>query len=116
MYSILNKTWNEVLSSELDFKCNSMKRIIEMEGKDMADSYSNESVILIFYNLYTGEPMMLAEKVPNHPDSITIDPTMIDCGHFNVNVEEVEEDVDCKEIILVRKDIIKALHDEESDA
>lgn len=116
MYSILNMSWSDVLNSDLYFKCNSQKRIIEMNGADMEDFFSKESSILIFYNLHTKLPMMLVEKVFFHEKPIEISKSDLSCKGFNVTVNEVEDDADCKEIVLVHTDILSAIRAEELNA
>lgn len=64
MYNDLLKTsWDDMMYSEYEFKSNSEKRIVEMVGNQFDENDS--SLIVIYYNMFTGYPMILIQRY-NH--------------------------------------------------
>lgn len=63
MYNVLEKTWSEMMDSELSFKSSWRVNTIEMKGSDVDGSYAEDSSILIVYNVATGFPILLVERM-----------------------------------------------------
>lgn len=112
-YGILNMDWKEVLTSEYFFKSNSRRRVIEMVGKDLEDSISDESAVLIVYDMLSDKPILLVEKFHHKIQSdILIGLSDKIPEKFNVNIEEGEDsDGSYTEVVLVRKSLQNTLTD-----
>ncbi len=61
----LKLTWNEVMDSDYYYKSNTAKHVIQIAGSEIGDDYI--PVILIYYNYYTGRPMVVTLRCkPEH--------------------------------------------------
>lgn len=49
---IVSKKWDEVMASEFDFKSNTGHHVVELGGEELG--YPAGSLIVLYYNLYTG--------------------------------------------------------------
>ena len=115
-YSILKLSWTEMSMSDYFYKSNSRRKVIEMEGVDCADSVSNESAIVIMYNMMTGCPLVLTEKFYGELDKNVVN--NLDeavSAKFNVTVETGEDgDGKYTEIICIRKSFYDAVTESEN--
>lgn len=57
----LRLTWNEVQDSEYRFKSNNAKHVIQLEGTEIGGPLG--SLLLTYYNLHTGTPMIAVWRV-----------------------------------------------------
>lgn len=64
-------SWNEMQNSEYYFKSNTGKHVIEIPANEFNEG--DDSIILMYYNVYNGEPMILlhhfdrCDIIPEHP-------------------------------------------------
>lgn len=110
MYSVLNLSWNEMMNADYSYKSNTHHKVVEFEKGSEIQGYCDDSVILIYYNMYTSLPMILIEKVPS---GIPLTKEDVKSrlgdnlnGLFHVNVVEEE---DSNQIILTRRDLYDAI-------
>lgn len=54
---LLSRTWEDIMEADYIFKSNTGKHVIELPASSIG--LSDDSIILIYYNVYTGEPMIL---------------------------------------------------------
>lgn len=52
---VLKLSWEELMDSELDFKSNNVKHVAQFDGECVGVS---GGIVLIYYNLMTGTPML----------------------------------------------------------
>lgn len=102
---ILNMTWNDFMNSDFLFKSNTEKHVIQIDSKEL--SPDDDSFFLIYFNLYTGAPMVLLQRY-NHK-GVTID----DSKYPNYIITKTEGDDDSEdgftEIVFVLKSVSEAL-------
>lgn len=114
MYDVLQLSWGQMMESDYLFKCNSQKKIVEIKGVNMGDTLSNDSDIVIFYNLYTGNPYLLVEKTATSVDVPDVSSITVP-SPFSVDVYCMEDE-DAVEVICVHQDIRDAIDKLDSDA
>ena len=108
--TILSKSWDNMMRSEYLFKSNTMRRIIEITGEEMGSPYSKKSDIIIFYNIQTGNPMVMVERIL--VDTLITMPVEYEFSipGFTVNIEHIKKDDDAYiEIIITAQDLYTAL-------
>lgn len=121
MYEFLNLDWKELSMSDYSYKRNTPRRIMELNAADLPDGQSAvlDSSILIFYNLYTNQPMVMVEKVmgcTNLPAESEIVSLLDDKVRENFNVAcHLYEKTECVEIVLTRKDLYEAILQQEDE-
>ena len=54
-------SWDEIQESEYVFKSNVQKHVIQIKGSELGDT--KDSILLAYYNVYTGTPMILIYRV-----------------------------------------------------
>lgn len=54
-------TWDDVQDSNYQFKCNNIKHVIQISGEELGGPTG--SLLLTYYNLYTGLPMIMVWNV-----------------------------------------------------
>ena len=99
----LKKSWAEVNATDYDFKSNTLKHVIEIRGNELRDE--DDSIILVYYNVYTGMPMIVLQ----HYNRLNIEAEIIP-GYSMTKSEGVDEDgVDATEIVYILEEIKNAL-------
>lgn len=68
MYELLLKTnWNDILEKDLMMKTQTARHILTVKGSEFKQD--DDSVILVYYNIVTGEPYLLIQiytrEIPN---------------------------------------------------
>lgn len=107
MYDILlSKTWDDMMESEYMFKSNTEKHVIDIRGDEFVDG--DKSLIVVFYNLLKGIPMVILQRYPYA--GVTIDADKY--KDFTVRIQEgKDESGPYTEIAFVLKSIVEALAD-----
>ena len=97
-------TWDEMMESDFVFKSNTEKHVIDINGAELEDG--NESLIVIFYHMWKGIPMVVLQRYPYAGATINVN----DYPDFNITISG-GEDVSgpYTEISFVLKDIVRAL-------
>lgn len=83
---ILSMLWDEIYNSDYEFKSNTEKHVIEIKGNQFESS--DDSLFLIYYNVYTGEPMVIMQRYDRMGVEIEL-PSGIE---YNVTREEGEDE------------------------
>ena len=88
MYAkLLSMTWDEMMNSDYVFKSNVEKRVIQIFGNEFVKD--DDSLILVYYNVYTNKPMICIQRY--NRKGVNITPEEVD-GFAVTMVEDVEED------------------------
>lgn len=101
---LLTTSWDDILNENVILKSNFEKHVIQVESSEFEEG--NQSTILVYYNVYTGQPMILIrlfEGVPN------CEP--VDVKGFTVTKSEVNDEDKNLEHVYVLSDLKKALQD-----
>lgn len=111
MYSLLNMDWDSILDSDLSFKSFSRVRTLEINGKEVEDSYSDDSMIIIVYNIFTAIPIISVERLNGFVDIDENDERFNSIPpEFTLRIDHVKlEDKEYTDIILVRKELYNSL-------
>ena len=83
-------------------KCNTVRHVLQINGSELIEN--DDSVILAYYNLYTGMLMVLIQ----HYDGIR-DIDVEEVPGYEVGKEEIEGENPFTEIVYLQTDIKKAL-------
>ncbi len=109
MYSkLLSTTWEQMNNSDYVFKSNAIKRIVQIDGSELTKG--DDSVIVIYYNVYTGVPMVLTQRYNHRVEGLN--PPPIDGYSMYQKEEKDEEDGEiCSEVTYVLCSLQKALEE-----
>lgn len=99
----LKKTWTEVNASEYDFKSNTFKHVIEIDGSELREG--DDSLILVYYNVYTNMPMIVLQHYHRKIESSE----KVLGYHSTVNEGVDENGEDFTEIVYIAEEIKTAL-------
>ena len=99
----LKKTWAEVVSSDYDFKSNTFKHVIEIDGNELKEG--DDSLILVYYNVYTNLPMIILQ----HYHRKGVETEVVAGYHSTVNEGVDENGEDFTEIVYIAEEIKTAL-------
>ena len=58
---LLSIMWEEIMNSDYIFISNSEKRVIQIKGSEVSDDTEDDSIILVYYNMFTGKPLLLIQ-------------------------------------------------------
>lgn len=101
---LLSMTWDEMMESDFVFKSNTEKHVIDINGAELEDG--NESLIVIFYHMWKGTPMVVLQRYPYAGATINVN----DYPDFNITIAGGEDESGpYTEISFVLKAIVKAL-------
>lgn len=101
---LLSMTWDEMYNSEYSFKSNTEIHVIDIRGSELQNG--DDSLILIYYNTFSGLPMVIFQRYVGSID-IDLPSTYKD---FIVYVDKCEyEGLEFTEVTFVREEIVKAL-------
>ncbi len=103
---LLSMSWEQMLNSEYLFKSNATKKIVQINGSEL--NSSDDSVIVIYYNVYTGIPMILTQRYNHKVDGIN--PPLVD-GYSMYHKEEEEDGEVFTEVTYVLCSLQKALEE-----
>lgn len=56
---LLSMSWSDMMESDYLFKSNSEKRVIQISADEVSEDKGDDSIILVYYNVYTGKPIIL---------------------------------------------------------
>ena len=60
MYSkLLSMSWHDIMESDYIFKSNFEKHVIQIYAKEITEDNNDDSIILVYYNIFTGNPIIL---------------------------------------------------------
>lgn len=59
--NLLSLTWEEIMESDYIFISNSEKRVIQIKGSEVAEDATDDSIVLVYYNMFTGKPLLLIQ-------------------------------------------------------
>lgn len=120
MYKFLEYDWNGILNSDkYDFKCNHSRRVIELEAKRLpvGECYSPTSSLLIYYNVYTGQPFILIEHVTSMTCEEMKKVELPNLKGWVVSVQNDDEGIAGEvDIVLTRKALYDTIIKEEQDS
>lgn len=63
----LSMTWDDVQKSDYYFKSNIQKHVVQIDGSEIGEAES--ALFLIYYNLYTGVPMVAVMRMDGGEDT-----------------------------------------------
>ena len=104
---LLRMTWWDMMNSDYVFKSNIEKHVIQIFGSEFEDG--DDSLILVYYNVYTNEPMLLIQRY--NRKGVEIHPPEVE--GFNMTlVEDTETDgCDFTEVTYVLCSLQEALQE-----
>lgn len=101
---LLSMTWDDMMKSDFMFKSNTEKHVIDINGLELKSN--DESLIVIFYHMWKGTPMVILQRYPYANATINVD----DYPDYNITIAGGEDESGpYTEISFVLKAIVKAL-------
>lgn len=116
MFKVLELNWNQLMSSEYIYKSNHVLKVAEFNSEcfhedetHQQETFSNKSIVVIYYDAFKGVPLVLCERVPGIISKEDIDLTR--CADRDDFVAFIDYPVDenCTDIILTRRSIVDAI-------
>lgn len=104
--TLLQSDWNTIMDSDYVFKSNIEKHVIQIFGKEF--NKDDDSLILVYYNVYTNKPMMLLQRY--NRKGVNVDAPEID--GYSLVVEEGEDSAgEYTEVTYILRALQEALTD-----
>lgn len=103
---LLSMTWDQMMESDYCFKSNAARKIIQINGSEF--DKNDDSIIIVYYNVYTGNPMILTQRYSHTVEDIV--PPQID-GFSMYCKNDLEDDYVCTEVTYVLCDLQASLED-----
>jgi hypothetical protein len=102
---LLKMNWDDIMNSDYVFKSNMEKHVVQIFGDEL--EAGDDSLILIYYNVYTNEPMLMLQRY-NRKGAMLV-PEEVD-GYTMTREEDTDEDgSDYTEITYVLRSLQEAL-------
>ena len=106
MYELLlEMTWHDIMESDYIFKSNFEKHVIQISASELNNDKDDDSVILIYYNVYTGKPIILLHH--SNKKGVCMNVPSV-AGYHEDRTEGVNDDgEDFTEVLYVDEEISK---------
>ena len=116
MYEVLKMDWPTIQDSNLLFRSNSRMRTLEFNGSDIDDCYSNESSIIIVYNIVSAVPLLLVERIAGNIEIEDLEEIKKSIPKsFNIHIDHnMTKDGEVTDIVLVRRELYVSLSEEDN--
>ncbi len=112
MYDILQYDWKTVTYSDYDFMRNTSRMVIELKAEEYSDKrISDDSDVLVFYNMYDGKPMILIERIERilKGDELTKAESLMQQVPGFVGHIELNEDKEYTDVVFTSKNLYDSL-------
>lgn len=101
---LLTTSWDDILNEDIILKSNFEKHVVQIESTEFEGEVP--STILVYYNVYTGQPMILIRLFEGAPNC---EPEAVE--GYTVSKSEVNDEDKNLEHVYVLSDLKKALQD-----
>ena len=116
MFKVLELNWNQLMLSEYVYKSNHVLKVAEFNSECFhedesheQETFSTESIVVIYYDAFSGIPLVLCERIPSIVNKEDIDLSKCSSRKDFAAFVDYPVDENCTDIILTRRSIVDAI-------